>query len=303
MANLKILRNRIRSVKSTRQITKAMKMVAAAKLRRSQERTLATRPYSERMQRILHSLAASVSTQDGAPPLLAGRGEAGRKVELVVFTSDRGLCGSFNSTVVRAVRSRIVKLQQEGFQVSLTCVGRKGHDVLKRQYGSLVRKTHFGMGRRLTFQVAEQEVAMDLMRSFNHKEFDVCYMVFNTFRSAMSQELTWRQIIPVPQPEAPPVQAATKKGEQQEQGSFLYEPSEEELLELLLPRNIAVQVFQALVESDASEHGSRMTAMDNAVRNAGDMIRKLTIKFNRTRQAAITTELMEIIGGAESLKG
>ncbi|MBF0154763.1 MAG: F0F1 ATP synthase subunit gamma [Magnetococcales bacterium] len=302
MANLKILRNRIRSVKSTRQITKAMKMVAAAKLRRSQERTLATRPYSERMQRILHALATAIGNQDGAPPLLAGRGNAGRKVELVVFTSDRGLCGSFNSVVIRAVRSRITKLQQEGFQVSLTCVGRKGHDVLKRQFGSLIRKVHAGLGRRLTFQTAEQEVAVDLIRAFERQEFDVCFAVFNTFKSAMSQELTWRQVIPVPQP-APVKATATSKKDQQEQGSFLYEPSEEELLSVLLPRNVAVQIFQALVESDASEHGARMTAMDNAVRNAGDMIRKLTIKFNRTRQAAITTELMEIIGGAESLKG
>ncbi|MBF0135919.1 MAG: F0F1 ATP synthase subunit gamma [Magnetococcus sp. DMHC-1] len=303
MANLKILRNRIRSVKSTKQITKAMKMVSAAKLRRSQERTMATRPYSERMQHILHSLAAAVGNQDGAPPLLAGRGPDGRKVELVVFTSDRGLCGSFNSTIIRAVRSRIIKLQQEGFQVSLSCVGRKGHDVLKRQFGSNIRKVHSGLSRRISFQVAEQEVAGDLLKAFENREFDVCYTVFNTFKSAMSQELTWRQIIPVPQPAATTAPKAAAKKEQQEQGSFLYEPSEEELLNVLLPRNIAVQIFQALVESDASEQGSRMTAMDNAVRNADDMIRKLTIKYNRTRQAAITTELMEIIGGAESLKG
>ncbi|MBF0425827.1 MAG: F0F1 ATP synthase subunit gamma [Magnetococcales bacterium] len=303
MANLKVLRNRIRSVKSTRQITKAMKMVAAAKLRRSQERALATRPYSERMQRILRAVATAVGDQENAPPLLAGRGESGRRVELVVFTSDRGLCGSFNSSVVRAVRSRVARLQQEGFQVSITCVGRKGHDVLKRQFGAQIRKVHAGLGRRLSFQVAEQEVAADLIRAFDNREFDICFAVFNTFKSAMAQELTWRQVIPVPPPAPEKPAAAGKKGQQPEVESFFYEPSEEELLDVLLPRNVAVQIFQALVESDASEHGARMTAMDNAVRNAGDMIRRLTIQFNRTRQAAITTELMEIIGGAESLKG
>lgn len=293
MANLKVLRTRIRSVTNTRQITKAMKMVAAAKLRRSQERALATRPYSDRMGRMVQSIAGLVSG-DAAPPLLAGRGEAAKKVELVVYSADRGLCGSFNSSVIRAVRTKVALLEKQGFGVSLTCIGRKGNDVLKRQFGGQIRNLHTGMGKNLTFERAENEVAAKLLEAFDKQIFDVCLMVYNTFESAMTQTLTWRQIIPMPIDETE---------EDDTVGSPQYEPEEEALLAALLPRNVTVQLFQAMVESDASEHGARMTAMDNAVRNAGDMLRKLQIKYNRTRQAAITTELMEIIGGAESLKG
>ena len=292
MANLKILRQRIRSVNNTRQITKAMKMVAAAKLRRSQDRVFATRPYSEGMAGMVQSIAGRISA-DAAPPLLAGRGDI-KQIELVVFTADRGLCGSFNSGIIRSVRAKITELEKAGFKVSITCVGRKGHDVLKRQFGDHIRRVIVGIGKDLTFENAERKVAHALLNDFEKGEFDSCLMVFNAFESAMTQILTWRQIIPMQAPE----------GEEDEVASPpLYEPEEEGLLAELLPRNIAVQIFQSLVESEASEHGARMTAMDNAVRNSGDMLRKLNITYNRTRQAAITTELMEIIGGSESLKG
>jgi F-type H+-transporting ATPase subunit gamma len=298
MPSLKTLRLRIRSVSNTKQITKAMKMVAAAKLRRSQERTVSSRPYSQRMGRMVQSLSTLMADRGGAPPLLAGNGGDVRRIEIVLFTADRGLCGSFNSSVIRAVRSRVIELQQEGFSVTLTCVGRKGADVLKRQFGPQIRRTYTNVTRQLSFHAVESGLATDLVHAFNDSQFDACYVVYNTFKSAMSQVLTWRQLIPMPvaEPDA-------RVGESSVSGGYMFEPEEQELLETLLPRNIAVQLFQAIVESDASEHGSRMTAMDNAVKNASEMIRKLQIKFNRSRQASITTELMEIIGGAESLKG
>ncbi|MEO5340623.1 MAG: F0F1 ATP synthase subunit gamma [Magnetococcus sp. MYC-9] len=296
MASLKALRQRIRSVTSTRQITKAMKMVAAAKLRRSQERAFATRPYSQMMGRMVQSIAGRVG-KSSAPPLLVGRSEPQKHVELVVFTADRGLCGSFNSSSIRAVRSKVAELRAAGFQVSLTCVGRKGSDVLGRQFGAMVRRSHTGMSKHLTFEWAEQEIAQPLLQDFEHGRFDSCFIVYNAFVSAMTQTLTWRQIIPVPD----------AGGQDGQEGGVaappIYEPEEDEILADLLPRNVAVQIYQALVESDASENGARMTAMDNAVRNAGGMLRRLNITYNRTRQAAITTELMEIISGSESLKG
>lgn len=307
MANLKALRQRIRSVTSTRQITKAMKMVAAAKLRRSQERAFATRDYSSRMGDMVQSIAAPIAAQSdaqSAPPLLMGRGASdnGKRVELLVFTADRGLCGSFNSSVIRSVRAKIAEMHASGFRVSLTFVGRKGNDVLKRQFGDLTRRVHVGMGKNLTFEKSEQEITQPLLKDFDDEEFDACFMVFNTFQSAMVQTLTWQQLIPAP------VQSTGEEAEEENGGGAgsmppTYEPEEEEILAELLPRNIAVQIFQALVESEASENGSRMTAMDNAVRNAGSMLKRLNITYNRTRQAAITTELMEIISGSESLKG
>jgi F-type H+-transporting ATPase subunit gamma len=294
MPNLKSLRNRIRSVGNTRQITKAMKMVAAAKLRRSQERAQATRPYSRGMGLMIQSIA-SKANEDSAPPLLAA--PKGKRVCLAVFTADRGLCGSFNSGVIRSVRAKVVALQNEGMDVSLVCIGTKGRDVLRRQYGDLIKRTHIGVAKDLNYEKAEREVASKLLIEFEKGEFDVCMMVFNEFKSAISQELTWRQIIPMP------VVEVEKAEDSSPVGAPSYEPDEADVLKVLLPQNVTVQVFQALVESDASEHGSRMTAMDNAVRNAGDMLNKLNITYNRTRQAVITTELMEIISGSESLKG
>lgn len=311
MANLKALRQRIRSVTNTRQITKAMKMVAAAKLRRSQDRAISARAYSSRMNRMVRSIAANIS-KDVAPPLLAGRQEDVKRVELVVFTADRGLCGSFNSTVIRSVRSKIAEMHAAGFEVTLTCVGRKANDVLKRQFGGIIRRTHVGMAKNLTFEKADQEVTQPLLKNFEDGQFDSCFIVFNAFESAMTQTLTWQQIIPVPELSA---EEADHGGEDEDEEDDdgdggvgaeappVYEPEEDAILAKLLPRNIAVQIFQAMVESDASENGARMTAMDNAVRNAGGMLRRLNITYNRTRQAAITTELMEIISGSESLKG
>lgn len=298
MPNLKVLRKRIRSVKNTQQITKAMKMVAAAKLRRAQERAVAPRAYTERMRRLIRTLATRLADTEGLHPLLAGSGDV-RKVEIVMCTADRGLCGSFNSSVIRAVRQRVTELQQQGFQVSLTCIGRKGYDVLKRQYEPIMRKRYSTLGRELTFRRVNETVMHDLLTAYENGEFDACYLVFNTFKSAMSQDLTWKQLIPAP------VEKSTDKepAPYSNSGNYLFEPSSEELLEELLRRAISGQLLQAMLESEASEHGARMSAMDSAVRNAGEMIRKLTTSFNRTRQAAITTELMEIIGGAESLKG
>jgi F-type H+-transporting ATPase subunit gamma len=294
MPNLKSLRTRIRSVENTQQITKAMKMVAAAKLRRSQERALQTRPYSHGMGRMIQSIASMVDVQS-APPLLA---EArGNKVCIVIFTADRGLCGSFNSGVVRSVRAKVAELQGNGDKVSIVCVGTKANDVLKRQFGSLILRVHSGIAKDLNYEKADREVASKLLMEFSEKKFDRCLIVFNEFKSAISQELVWKQIIPMP------IAEVEKKQEADSGGSPFYEPEEDEVLKVLLPQNVTVQIFQALVESDASEHGSRMTAMDNAVRNAGDMLRKLNTTYNRTRQAVITTELMEIISGAESLKG
>ncbi|MBF0622926.1 MAG: F0F1 ATP synthase subunit gamma [Magnetococcales bacterium] len=295
MPNLKTLQLRIRSVKNTQQITKAMKMVAAAKLRRSQERAEATRPYTVGMTKMLGSLAPAVANNEGAPPLIAGTGRE-EKVELVVFTADRGLCGGFNSGVIRAVRTRIAELEAKGKQVSLSCVGSKGYEVLKRQYADRIRKHYSGFGKDLSFDRIQEEISMDLLQTFEEGGFDTAFFVYNKFKSAISQELTWQRLMPIEVEEA-------SEADDGQSGSYLFEPSEDELLGSLLPKNVTVQLFSAQVESDASEHGARMTAMDNAVRNAGEMINKLTITYNRTRQAAITTELMEIIGGAESLKG
>ncbi|MBF0587642.1 MAG: F0F1 ATP synthase subunit gamma [Magnetococcales bacterium] len=295
MPNLKDLKNRIRSVENTQQITKAMKMVAAAKLRRSQERAETARPYSEKMTEMSASLARGMSDAEGGHPLISGHTENPKKIEIVLFTADRGLCGSFNSGVIRAVRAKIEALQANGKKVSLTCVGTKGDEVLRRQFEPLIRNRLAGMTRELSFENVEKELALQLVHDYDEGVFDECYIVYNKFKSAMTQILTWRRLMPV------------EVGEEQEEvgggASHLFEPEEDELLADLLPKSVAVQLYQALVESDASEHGSRMTAMDNAVRNAADMIQKLTITYNRTRQAVITTELMEIIGGAESLKG
>ncbi|MBF0214967.1 MAG: ATP synthase F1 subunit gamma, partial [Magnetococcales bacterium] len=269
-----------RSVNNTRQITKAMKMVSAAKLRRSQERALATRPYSIRIRAMIQGLASLIPAEN-APPLLAPAPTGAKKVHLVIYTADRGLCGSFNSGVIRAVRLRIAQLTQEGHTVSLTFVGRKAHDVLKRQFGSLTRDVHAGLTRHLTFESAERVVATKLLADYEAGLFDECHLVYNAFKSAMTQELTWRQLIPAP------VEQSAASDEDGAVASPLFEPDEETVLAALLPRNIAVQVFQALAESNAAEHAARMTAMDNAVRNAGEMLKKLSIKYNRTRQAAI----------------
>ncbi|WP_420397367.1 F0F1 ATP synthase subunit gamma [Nioella sp.] len=291
MPNLKDLKNRIESVKSTRKITKAMQMVAAAKLRRAQDAAEAGRPYAERMQAVMGGLAASVGNSDGAPRLLAGTGSDQTHL-LVVLTAERGLCGGFNSTIVRLVRTRIADLQARGKTVKILTVGKKGREQLRRDYADLmVGHVDLSDVKRVGYANAA-EIAGDILARFDAGEFDVASIYFNTFQSVISQIPTETQIIPA-KFEAPEADDASTL--------YDYEPSEEAILEDLLPRGVATQIFSALLENGASEQGARMSAMDNATRNAGEMIDKLTIEFNRSRQAVITNELIEIISGAEAL--
>ena len=294
MASLKALKTRISSVKSTQKITKAMKMVAAAKLRRAQQAAEAGRPYAERMERVITSLASGVVRSPQSPKLLAGTG-ADQTHLLVVATSDRGLAGAFNSNIVRAARKKAEELVKDGKTVLFYLVGRKGRPVIQRLYPkSIIHQHDTSAIKQVSFADA-QAIANDLVDRYTTDGIDVVHLFYARFRSALVQEPVAQQIIPVP-----PVEAANEN-----QGGVApaieYEPEEEEILAELLPRNIAVQIFRALLENAASEQGSRMTAMDNATRNAGDMINRLTIQYNRTRQAAITKELIEIISGAEAL--
>jgi F-type H+-transporting ATPase subunit gamma len=300
MASLKDLKNRIKSVKNTQKITKAMKMVAAAKLRRAREQAENARPYAERMERMLNSLAASmVKDGQGGPALMTGKGRDDRHL-IVVATSDRGLCGAFNSSIVRATRRKIAELESQGKQVSVLYVGRKGYDMLRVETLKITAGKIFDISkRRISYEDAEN-IALRLMSDYEQDKFDVCHIVYNRFRSAISQIPTFQQLIPLP--------AESAKADEQEAVAsaalpvlYEYEPNEESILNDLLPRNVTVQLFKALLENAASEQGARMTAMDNASRNAGEMIRKLTLVYNRTRQAAITKELIEIISGAEAL--
>jgi F-type H+-transporting ATPase subunit gamma len=292
MPSLKELRNRINSVKSTRKITSAMKMVAGAKLRRAQEQAEAARPYADRMSRMLGSLADSMKGQAGAPPLLAGTGKT-QNYLVVLVTSDRGLCGAFNSSVARRARQLARRLQGEGKAAKFMCVGKKGRDNLRRDMPSLIGDVFTEIGRKQVRFDEADKIARRIVELYDKGEYDVCVVVFNRFKSAMSQIPTEQQLIPFAAPEGGAA-AGIKT-------SYDYEPDEKEILAELLPRNMSVQIYRALLESNASEHGARMTAMDNATRNAGDMIRKLTLVYNRTRQAMITKELIEIISGAEAL--
>ena len=296
MASLKELRGRIGSVKQTQKITSAMKLVAASKLKRAQDQAEASRPFASRMEQMLANLAAGVADVQSAPRLLAGTGADGVHL-LVVATADRGLCGGFNSSIARGARRRIRELQEQGKQVKLLCVGRKGRDALRRDYGGLIEDTIEGVGRRRLEYAEAQAIAERLQRLYQEGAFDVCTIIYNRFKSAITQELTFRQLIPV----AP---GEVEDGEAADEGVkavYEFEPSETGILEELLPRNLAVQIYGALVENAASEQGARMTAMDSASRNAGDMIDRLTMTYNRTRQAQITRELIEIISGAEAL--
>ncbi|MBU6506569.1 MAG: F0F1 ATP synthase subunit gamma [Alphaproteobacteria bacterium] len=295
MASLKDLRNRIRSVRSTQKITSAMKMVAASRLRRAQEQALAARPYTERMERMLGSLAANLRNQPNAPKLLAGTGSDQTHL-LLVATSDRGLAGGFNASILREARRTLRALQRDGKTVKLFTVGRKGRDALRRDNAKLIVESLTEIGRpRLTFANAE-DIAGRLVERFEAGEFDTCTVVFNRFKSAISQIVTKQQLIPFAVPEAKEKDKVDTKG-----AIYTFEPEESEILTELLPRNLAVQIFTALLENAASEQGARMTAMDNATRNAGEMIDRLNITYNRSRQAAITKELIEIISGAEAL--
>jgi F-type H+-transporting ATPase subunit gamma len=293
VASLKALKNRIASVKSTQKITKAMKMVAAAKLRRAQQAAEAARPYSERMAAVMASLAGSVAPGPQSPKLLAGTGKDDTHL-LVVCTSDRGLAGAFNTNIVRAARRKAESLVAEGKQVYFYLVGKKGKAVIGRVFPKQIIHQHDTSEiKRVAFADA-QVIANDIVDRYQTDGIDVVHLFYARFQSALVQEPVGQQIIPVPPMEK--TAAASGGG-----AAIDYEPDEDEILAELLPRNVAVQIFRALLENAASEQGSRMTAMDNATRNAGDMINRLTIEYNRTRQAAITKELIEIISGAEAL--
>ena len=296
MASLKELRIRINSVKSTQKITKAMQMVASSKLRRAQENAEAARPYAVRMESMLRAIAGSAAGNDNAPAMLAGNGASDNHL-LLVTTSDRGLCGGFNSSIAKAIRERVGALQAEGKTVKLLCLGRKGREQLKRDFGALIIDTVEDLDKGgLSYDDAD-EIAARLTRMFQDGEFDVCTIVYNHFQSVMTQVVTPQQLIPY-NVETDDVAEADQT---EATAIYEYEPEEEEILATLLPRNLAVQIFRALLESSASEQAARMTAMDNATRNAGDMIDKLSLLYNRSRQAAITTELTEIVTGAEAL--
>jgi len=291
MASLKDLRNRIAATKATQKITKAMQMVAASKLRRAQAAALAARPYAEQMDKVLGNIAAAISDPASAPRLLAGTG-SDQVVLLVVCTAERGLCGPFNSAIVRLARDRAVAFANQGKQVKFLCVGRKGFEQLKRLFEKqIVDVLDLRAVRRLRFEDA-QKIAHRITDLYASGAFDVCMLFFSRFKSVIAQIPTAQQLIPPSFPEetegAPPA-------------NYEYEPDELDILAELLPRNIAVQVFRALLENAASEQGARMSAMDNATRNAGEMIRQQTLTYNRTRQAMITKELIEIISGAEAL--
>jgi F-type H+-transporting ATPase subunit gamma len=295
MPSLKDLRVRIRSVRSTQKITSAMKVVAASRLRRAVEQVEAARPYAQSMERVLGSLTGRLTGLPGAPPLLVGTGRNDTHL-LVVATSDRGLAGGFNSSILREARRQIRELEVAGKKVLILTIGRKGRDGLRRDYGQLIRDSLTDIGRRRVSFDEARDIAERVLVLYEAGAFDVCTIIYDRFRSAMTQIVTVQQLIPF----APP--AAASDGTEALAGAiYEFEPSEEEILAELLPKNLAVQIYTALLENTASEQGARMTAMDNATRNAGDMIDRLTLNYNRTRQAVITKELIEIISGAEAL--
>ena len=295
MPSLKDLRVRIRSVRSTQKITAAMKMVAASRLRRAQEQAEAARPYAQRMERVLGSLAGRMAAMPGAPPLLAGTGKDDVHL-LIVATSDRGLAGGFNASILREARRRIRTLLAEGKEVKILTIGRKGRESLRRDHGRLIHDSLTEIGRRRVSFEEARDIAQRVLDLFAAGGFDVCTIVFNRFRSAITQIVTAQQLIPFALPEGEASSGPDLGG-----AIYEFEPSEEEILAELLPSNLAVQLYAALLENAASEQGARMTAMDNATRNAGEMIDRLTLNYNRTRQAVITKELIEIISGAEAL--
>jgi len=291
MASLDDFKKRISSVKSTQKITKAMKMVAAAKLRRAQENAEKGRPYSDKMNNIILNLSNGITDKENAPKLLAGSGD--NKIHLcVVLTSDRGLCGGFNTNIIKKAKSYFQKILNEGKTIKIITVGSKGYDQLKRIYkDNIIEKISFKNSTTINYLDAEK-VGKIIIDNFEKKEFDVCTIFYNQFKNVITQIPQEQQIIPL--------KASEVEGESPED-NYEFEPEEDEILSNLLPKNISTQIFKAMLENSASEQGSRMSAMDNATRNAGEMVDKLTIEYNRSRQAAITKELIEIISGAESL--
>ncbi|MBA1338609.1 MAG: F-type H+-transporting ATPase subunit gamma [Pelagibacterales bacterium] len=292
MPSLDDLKKRISSVKSTQKITKAMKMVAAAKLRRAQESAEKGRPYSEKMNNIILNLSKSISDKENASKFLVGTGK--NNIHLcVVLTSDRGLCGGFNTNICRKAKNYFEKIINEGKTLKIFTVGSKGNDQLKRAYGSyIIESINYKGYKKITYKEAE-DVARKIIKLFNDSQFDVCKIFYNQFKNVMTQIPQEQQIVPIEQEK--------DKQEKTLDSFYEFEPDEDEILNNLLPRNIATQIFKAFLENAASEQGSRMTAMDSATRNAGDLVDKLTITYNRSRQAVITKELIEIISGAESL--
>jgi F-type H+-transporting ATPase subunit gamma len=291
MASLDDLKKRIASVKSTQKITKAMKMVAAAKLRRAQESAERGRPYSEKMNNVILNLSSGISDKDNAPKLLSGTGND--KIHLcVVMTSDRGLCGGFNSNIIKKAKNYFAKLSEEGKELKIITVGSKGNDQLKRFYGDkIISNVSFKESKHANYFDAEK-IGKMVIEKFETEEFDICTIFYNQFKNVITQIPQAQQIIPL---------NIENSEENKSEDSYEFEPDEDEILSNLLPKNISTQIFKAMLENSASEQGSRMSAMDNATRNAGEMVDKLTIEYNRSRQAAITKELIEIISGAESL--
>ncbi len=291
MASLDDLKKRITSVKSTQKITKAMKMVAAAKLKRAQESAEKGRPYSEKMNNVILNLSSSISDKNNAPKLLSGTGN--NKIHLcVIMTSDRGLCGGFNANIIKKAKSYFSKLKKEGKQLKIVTVGSKGNDQLKRAYGDkIIENISFKNSKNANYFDAEK-VGKTIIERFEKEEFDVCTIFYNRFKNVITQVPQAQQIIPL---------HTENNDENKSDESYEFEPDEDEILSNLLPKNISTQIFKAMLENSASEQGARMSAMDNATRNAGEMVDKLTIEYNRSRQAAITKELIEIISGAESL--
>ena len=292
MPSLDDLKKRISSVKSTQKITKAMKMVASAKLRKAQENAEKGRPFSEKMNNIILNLNNSIADKENASKFLVGTGKDNIHL-CVVITADRGLCGGFNTNICRKAKIYFEKILKEGKTLKIFTVGSKGHDQLKRVYGKyIIEKINYKGLKKITYKEAEN-VANKIIKLFNESQFDVCKIFYNKFKNVITQEPQEQQIIPV--------ESTNKNEEKKSQNFYEFEPEEKEILDDLLPRNIATQIFKAFLENAASEQGSRMTAMDNATRNAGDLVDKLIITYNRSRQAAITKELIEIISGAESL--
>lgn len=298
MPSLKSLKNRIKSVKSTQKITKAMKMVAASKLKRARDAAEASRPYAEKMEAMLARVSASVAGSADAPKLMTGSG-ADQKHLLIVCAADRGLCGAFNTTIIRATRRRVADLQAQGKSVSLYCVGKKAYELLGPEHKALVVGKTQDVARRTVSYTSAETIVEAVVAGFDAGKYDVVSVVYNHFKSAISQVVTWQQLVPmVVISHQSPVASEKKTGDSL---PYEYEPTEEEILADLLPKNLAMQIFKALMESAASEQGARMNAMENATKNAGEMIKKLTLQYNRTRQANITKELIEIISGAEAV--
>jgi F-type H+-transporting ATPase subunit gamma len=301
MPSLRDYRDRIVSVKSTKKITSAMKMVAASKLRKAQDQAEASQPYAQAMADMLARVAANVVMNESSSKLLAGTG-SDQKQLLVVVTADRGLCGGFNGNLVRLARQHMEELRADGKDVSLICVGRKARDLLKRTDGDSIVESFIGLFGSTKVEFAEaNKVTELLLEKFDAGEFDVCSLIYNEFKSVLTQKPSVQPVIPFTLPEAPAANDDAAPAPEGPISPYDFEPEEEQILNALLPRNIGVQIFRALLDSAAGEHAARMTAMDNATRNAGDMINDLTLQYNRARQAAITKELIEIISGAEAI--